>query len=90
MDAILQQLTARLQSEFAVWSGRAAQAAAKAASNTAGRRPMRALQLAASIYLLLGKGKLLHSVRLLPAGRPAVSVRWDSWSVCFSWRTELL
>ena len=67
MDAILQQLTARLQSEFAAWSGRAAQAAAKAASNTAGA--------AASIYLLLGKEKLLHSVRLcLRAALPSRTV----------------
>ena len=64
MDAILQQLTARLQSEFAAWSGRAAQAAAKAASNTAGAAADAGIALAASIYLLLGKEKLLHSVRL--------------------------
>ena len=71
MDAILQQLTARLQSEFAVWSGRAAQAAAKAASNTADA----GIALAASIYLLLGKEKLLHSVRLcLRAALPSRTV----------------
>ena len=76
MDAILQQLTARLQSEFAAWSGRAAQAAAKAASNTAGAAADAGIALAASIYLLLGKEKLLHSVRLclraaLPPGAAA-------------------
>ena len=75
MDAILQQLTARLQSEFAVWSGRAAQAAAKAASNTAGAAADAGIALAASIYLLLGKEKLLHSVRLcLRAALPSRTV----------------
>ena len=75
MDAILQQLTARLQSEFAAWSGRAAQAAAKAASNTAGAAADAGIALAASIYLLLGKEKLLHSVRLcLRAALPSRTV----------------
>lgn len=64
MDTILQQLTTRLQTEFAVWSGRAAQAAAKAASNTAGAAADAGLALAASVYLLLGKDKLLHSATL--------------------------
>ena len=75
MDAILQQLTARMQSEFAAWSGRAAQAAAKAASNTAGAAADAGIALAASIYLLLGKEKLLHSVRLcLRAALPSRTV----------------
>ena len=75
MDAILQQLTARLQSEFAAWSGRAAQAAANAASNTAGAAADAGIALAASIYLLLGKEKLLHSVRLcLRAALPSRTV----------------
>ena len=75
MDAILQQLTARLQSEFTAWSGRAAQAAAKAASNTAGAAADAGIALAASIYLLLGKEKLLHSVRLcLRAALPSRTV----------------
>ena len=63
MDAILQQLTARLQSEFAAWSGRAAQAAAKAASNTAGAAADAGIALAASIYLLSGKEALLRAAR---------------------------
>ena len=71
MDAILQQLTARLQSEFAAWSGRAA----KAASNTAGAAADAGIALAASIYLLLGKEKLLHSARLcLRAALPSRTV----------------
>ena len=75
MDAILQQLTARLQSEFTAWSGRAAQAAAKAASNTAGAAADAGIALAASIYLLLGKEKLLHSARLcLRAALPSRTV----------------
>lgn len=73
MDAILQQLTARLQSEFAAWSGPGRpQAAAKAASNTAGAAADAGIALAASIYLLLGKEKLLPQRPPLPAGRPAV------------------
>ena len=63
MDAILQQLTARLQSEFTAWSGRAAQAAAKAASNTAGAAADAGIALAASIYLLSGKEALLRAAR---------------------------
>ncbi len=64
MDTILQQLTTRLQTEFAIWSGRVAQAAAKAASNTAGAAADAGLALAASVYLLLDKDKLLHSATL--------------------------
>lgn len=75
MDAILQQLTARLQRSFAAWSGRAAQAAAKAATNTAGAAADAGIALAASIYLLLGKEKLLHSTALcLRAALPPQTV----------------
>ena len=75
MDAILQQLTARLQSEFAAWSGRAAQAAAKAASNTAGAAADAGIALAASVYLLLGKEKLHRSATLcLRAALPPQTV----------------
>lgn len=90
MDAILQQLTARLQSEFAVWSGRAAQAAAKAASNTAGAAADAGIALARQHLPAAGQGKAAAQRPPLPAGRPARPGRWDSWSRCFSWRTELL
>ena len=75
MDTILQQLTARLQTEFAAWSGRAAQMAAKAASNTAGAAADAGIALAASVYLLLGREKLLHSATLcLRAALPPQTV----------------
>ena len=75
MDTILQQLTARLQTEFAAWSGRAAQMAAKAASNTAGAAANAGIALAASVYLLLGREKLLHSATLcLRAALPPQTV----------------
>lgn len=75
MDTILQQLTTRLQSGFAAWSGQAAQAAAKAATHTAGAAADAGIALAASVYLLLGKEKLLHSVRLcLRAALPPQAV----------------
>ncbi len=75
MDTILQQLTVHLQNGFTFWSSRAAQAAAKAASNTAGAAADAGIALAASVYLLLGKEKLLHSIILcLRAALPPQTV----------------
>ena len=64
METILQEMTARLQQEFATLSTRAARDAAKAASNAAGAAADGGIALAVSVYLLLGKEKLLHSAKL--------------------------
>ena len=64
MEAILQEMTSRLQQEFTNLSARAARDAAKAASNAAGAAADGGIALAVSVYLLLGKEKLLHSARL--------------------------
>ena len=89
MDAILQQLTARLQSEFTAWSGRAAQAAAKAASNTAGAAADAGIALPPASTCCWAR-KSCCTAPAFACGPPCRPGRWDSWSRSFSWRTELL